>query len=53
MSQTKHLVILANSIRAKKYCIAGKEVFPKKEGEVDIGPWIRLADPTDPHGAVS
>ena len=46
-------MILANSVRAKKYCVAGKEVFPKGNAEYDVGKWIRFADPKDAQGAVS
>jgi hypothetical protein len=53
MAETKHILILANSIRAKKFCVAGKEVTPKEDGKYDIGPWIRLADAADPQGAVA
>ena len=53
MLQEKHIVILANSVRAKKYCVAGKEVSPKGNGKYDVGAWIRFADPNDAQGAVS
>lgn len=50
--ETKHILILANSIRRGKKCIAGKELIPKKGGGYTIGPWIRMAHPNDPDGAV-
>jgi hypothetical protein len=53
MPQEKHIVILANSVRAKKYCVAGKEVSPKGNGKYDVGKWIRFTDPKDAQGAVS
>jgi hypothetical protein len=53
MREVKYVAILANSVREKKRCVAGKEVFPRADGKYEIGPWIRFADPNDPHGAVS
>jgi hypothetical protein len=53
MPKEKHIVILANSVRAKKYCVAGKVVSLKGSGKFDVGEWIRFADPKDSQGAVS
>src|SRR5687767_14339172 len=55
MAETKHIIILANSVRAGKHCVAGKELIPTKSNEkqYDVGPWIRLTDPNEPSGAVS
>jgi hypothetical protein len=51
MAETKHLLILANSVRAKKHCVAG--LLATHLGEIDVsGKWIRLADPRDTDGAV-
>lgn len=53
MLETKHILILANSIRSGKKCVAGKELIPKKGGGYAIGSWIRMADPNELDGAVS
>lgn len=50
--ETKHILILANSIRRGKKCVAGKELIPKTGGGYTIGAWIRMAHPNDPDGAV-
>src|SRR5438309_1866415 len=48
MSETKHILILANSARAGKHCVAGKLATPLKDGSYDVGnQWIRLSDPRD------
>jgi hypothetical protein len=52
MAETKHLVILANSIRARKRCVAGKQLTPTQNNSYDVGPWIRLTDPRSQDGAV-
>jgi hypothetical protein len=52
MSETKTIVILANSIRSGHRCIAGKELRIKTDGAYQIGPWIRLADHSTKEGAV-
>ncbi|HTB82848.1 MAG TPA: hypothetical protein VK742_04270 [Candidatus Sulfotelmatobacter sp.] len=53
MAEIKHVLILANSIRAQKRCIAGKELIPNGEGGYYFGPWIRFTDPSVQDGAVS
>jgi hypothetical protein len=52
MSESKLIVILANSIRSTDRCIAGKELVLKEDGTYDVGPWIRLADRSTKEGAV-
>ena len=53
MPETKHVLILANSVRSKKHCVAGKIAAPRADGNYDIGPgWVRLTDPRVPDGAV-
>ena len=52
MAETKYMVILANSIRNEKRCVAGKELIRNPGRGWRIGPWIRLAHPGDPEGAV-
>jgi len=53
MHASKNILILANSIRAKNRCIAGKELIPTSSGKYTIGSWIRITDPTTPDGAVA
>ncbi len=53
MPETKHILILANSARAGKHCVAGKAVTPLPDGKFDVhSQWIRLNCSTDPEGAV-
>jgi hypothetical protein len=51
--ETKHVILLANSIKNKKRCVAGKEVFPTRDGRYRPGKWIRMTDPNSEDGAVS
>jgi hypothetical protein len=51
--ETKHVIILANSVRRQKRCIAGKELFPAGNGKFRAGKWIRVADPDCQEGGVS
>ncbi|MGN6387766.1 MAG: dual OB domain-containing protein [Verrucomicrobiota bacterium] len=44
MAEEKLILILANSIREKNRCVAGKELIPSANG-YKCGKWIRLADP--------
>ncbi len=44
MAEEKLILILANSIREKNRCVAGKELILSKKG-YKTGEWIRLADP--------
>jgi hypothetical protein len=53
MSETKTIIILANSVRSGARCIAGKELLPREDGTFDGGRWIRLADHGTKEGAVS
>lgn len=53
MPEIKHILILANSVRSKKHCVAGKVATPLSGSDYDIGKdWIRLTDPRVPDGAV-
>lgn len=53
MAETKHILILANSARAGKHCVAGKVVTPRADGQFDVHhQWIRLNCSVDPEGAV-
>src|SRR5438874_2572132 len=53
MAETKFILILANSVRSQKHCVAGKIAVPQADGTYDIGnEWIRLTDPRVPDGAV-
>jgi len=52
VAEEKHIIILANSARSGKHCVAGKELIPDGKGRYDIGPWIRLTDPRESDGAV-
>ena len=53
MPETKHIIILANSARAGKHCVAGKVVTPRAGGNfVFHNQWIRLNCSSDPEGAV-
>src|ERR1700728_4918115 len=53
MPEIKHVLILANSPRAGKHCVAGKVATPLASGKFNFGEqWIRLTDPRDPEGAV-
>jgi hypothetical protein len=53
MAETKHILVLANSVRDGKHCVAGKFAAPIEGAKFKIGQkWIRLADPRDPEGAV-
>lgn len=53
MAEVKHILILANSVRAGKHCVAGKIATPLGNQEFRIrDEWIRLNDPRDPEGAV-
>lgn len=53
MPKEKYIIILANSVRAQKHCVAGKEVYLKGGNKFDVGDWVRFADPEDSQGAVS
>jgi hypothetical protein len=54
MAETKYILVLANSVRAGKYCVAGKIVTRRNDGTFTIQQqWIRLTDPEDAEGAVS
>jgi hypothetical protein len=53
MTEARHILILANSARAGKHCVAGKVATLLDDGKFDIGgQWIRLTDPREPEGAV-
>lgn len=53
MAETKCILILANSARAGKHCVAGKFVTPLADGKFNVShQWIRLNCPNDPEGAV-
>ncbi len=53
MPETKLILILANSVRLGKCCVAGKFVARLGDGSFDIsGQWIRLSDPREAEGAV-
>jgi hypothetical protein len=53
MPETKYILILANSVRSQKHCVAGKVATPQADGNYDIGmEWIRLTDSRVPDGAV-
>jgi putative nucleic acid modification protein with dual OB domain len=53
MPEVKHILILANSARAGKHCVAGKVVSPLDNGEFrPQNQWIRLNCSTDDDGAV-
>ncbi|MGA2241394.1 MAG: hypothetical protein ABSH11_05090 [Verrucomicrobiota bacterium] len=53
MAETKHILILANSARAGKHCVAGKFVIPRGDSKFDVcQQWIRLNCPNEPEGAV-
>lgn len=53
MSEEKLILILANSVRDKKHCVAGKVATALENGKFNISQqWIRLTDPRDPEGAV-
>jgi len=44
VAEEKLILILANSIRERNRCVAGKELIPSRNG-YKAGEWIRLADP--------
>ena len=53
MAETKYILVLANSARAGKYCVAGKIATPRDDGTFDIlQQWVRLTDPQNAEGAV-
>ncbi len=53
MAEAKFILVLANSARAKKHCVAGKVATPLGGGKFTVtDEWIRLADPRDEEGAV-
>jgi hypothetical protein len=53
MAETKHILILANSIRPGGFCVAGKLATPLEGGNYDISnQWIRLVDPRHPDEGV-
>jgi hypothetical protein len=53
MAETKHIIVLANSARAGKHCVAGKVVTLMTDGSFSFqNQWIRLNCSTDPEGAV-
>lgn len=53
MPETKHIIILANSARAGKHCVAGKVATPLADGNFDVqSEWVRLTDPSS-DGAAS
>jgi hypothetical protein len=53
MSDTKHILVLANSERVGGRCVAGKIATPLDGGNFDIGQqWVRLNNPTTKEGAV-
>ena len=53
MSETKHILILANSKRPKGFCVAGKIATPLANGQFGINnQWIRLIDPRNPDEGV-
>jgi hypothetical protein len=48
MSETKYILVLANSARVGKHCVAGKVATAFEGTNFDIGKdWIRLTDPRD------
>lgn len=54
MAETKYILVLANSVRAGKYCVAGKIATRCSDGNFDIQQdWVRLTDPQNAEGAVS
>jgi hypothetical protein len=54
MTDVRHVLVLANSVRAGKHCVAGKLAKPIGDSHYDISDeWIRLNDPRHPEGAVS
>jgi hypothetical protein len=53
MAETKYILVLANSARAGKHCVAGKVPTRRDDGTFDIQQqWIRLTDPRNAGGAV-
>ncbi len=53
MSETKYILVLANSERAGGRCVAGKVATPLEGNDFDIGQqWVRLNNPTTKEGAV-
>jgi hypothetical protein len=53
MTGTKYILVLANSVRKGKHCVAGKIAVRLDHDQFSIQPqWIRLTDPRDPEGAV-
>lgn len=53
MAEVKHLLVLANSARDGRHCVAGKLAVPRPDGNFDVAPrWIRLSDPSTEEGAV-
>jgi hypothetical protein len=53
MAETKFILVLANSARAGKHCVAGKIATRRDDGTFDIQQqWIRLTDPRNAEGAV-
>lgn len=52
MAIRKQVLILANSIRLRDRCVAGKELVRAPDGHYEAGGWIRFADRSHPEGAV-
>lgn len=52
MARTIQFLILANSIRQRDRCIAGKELEEREKGRCEGVRWLRLADPSTEDGAV-
>jgi hypothetical protein len=53
MAETKYILVLANSARVGKYCVAGKIATPRDDDTFDIQQqWVRLTDPRNAEGAV-
>jgi hypothetical protein len=54
MAETKYILVLANSARAGKHCVAGKIATRRSDGTFEIQrQWIRLTDPQNAERAVS
>ena len=49
---TKEIVVLANSVKNKKKCIAGRELVRNSSGQLFLGEWVRPVSEHD-HGALS
>ena len=51
MSETKTIIILANSERAGQRCVAGKEII-RTDDTWTSGAWVRFSDPSTKEGEV-